>query len=101
MEELMNVLAIRNLENAEQRNNRPHNQRNPRNPFEELNEKQFIKMFRLSKDLVLHLVESLEPYIQPAQRATDLDITTKVSKLKIQRNGNRAFLVTTEGFHSH
>lgn len=73
----MNVLAIRNLEIAEQQN-RPNNQHNPRDPFIELNHVQFIKVFRLTKDLVLYLIECLEPYIRPAMRITDLDITTKV-----------------------
>lgn len=70
MDELMNVLAIRNLEIAEQQN-RPNNQHNPRDPFIELNHVQFIKVFRLTKDLVLYLIECLEPYIRPALRITD------------------------------
>lgn len=77
MENLIHLFAIRNLENAELRN-RPNHRHNPQDPFGELNEKQFVKLFRLSKDLVQYLVECLSPYIRSPLRATDLDVLTKV-----------------------
>ncbi|KAF5280082.1 hypothetical protein FQR65_LT15096 [Abscondita terminalis] len=47
MDDLINILAIRNLEEAEGQH-RPNKTHYPRDPFIELNERQFINMFRTS-----------------------------------------------------
>lgn len=77
MDELMNLVALENLQAAENQN-RANNRRNLRDPFEELSDAQFSDMFRLTKNLVRFVVQCVEPYMRPAVRTSDLDITTKV-----------------------
>jgi hypothetical protein len=52
--------------------------RAPHNPFLGLSEANFIKNFRLSKNLCMFLIETLERFMRPKRRATDLDIQTRV-----------------------
>ncbi|XP_030757741.1 putative nuclease HARBI1 isoform X2 [Sitophilus oryzae] len=87
MDDLMNVLAIRNLENAELQYRR-NVLRNPGNAFIELSERQFIKIFRLSKDLCRFLIQLLEPYMRPQRRETDLDVQSRIlAALKFYGSG--------------
>ncbi|KAJ8943560.1 hypothetical protein NQ314_009707 [Rhamnusium bicolor] len=55
-----------------------HNRFNYVDPFEVLSEQEFIKIFRMSKELCRFLVETLEPFMKPPRRATDLSRTTRV-----------------------
>lgn len=73
----MNLLVIENLENEEQQQ-LFNNRRNPHNPFEELSERHFINMFRVSKVLCNYIIECVEPHMRPKSRLTDLDISTRV-----------------------
>lgn len=77
MDDLQYIANIENLENAEnhiQRNNRFNNV----DPFEVLNENEFIQIFRMSKELCRFLIETVEPFMRPQRRATDLSVTTRV-----------------------
>ncbi|KAB0800379.1 hypothetical protein PPYR_06119 [Photinus pyralis] len=76
MEDIVQLLLIEELEDIEVRNRRVHRRR--LDPFNELSDEYFIKVFRLSKALAQFLVHLLKDYIAPANRSTDLDITTKV-----------------------
>ncbi|XP_031339432.1 putative nuclease HARBI1 [Photinus pyralis] len=76
MEDVVQLLLIEELEDIEVRNRRVHRRR--LDPFNELSDEYFIKVFRLSKALAQFLVHLLKDYIAPANRSTDLDITTKV-----------------------
>jgi hypothetical protein len=76
MDELMNIPLLENLEVAEIDNENFRVPRAPHNPFLELSEANFIKNFRLSKNLFL--IETLEPFMRLKRRATDLDIQTRV-----------------------
>ncbi|KAJ3647953.1 hypothetical protein Zmor_019795 [Zophobas morio] len=79
MDELVQILEIEHLENLEgQVEHGRRLRRNPRNPFAELNERQFINMFRLTKQLTQYLINILQPFLTPPLRATDLNIQTKV-----------------------
>jgi hypothetical protein len=78
IDDLINLLAIRNLENAELQNGAV-NARHPEDPFVQLNGRQFVNMFRLSKDLCHYLINGFEPYLSPQKRATDLDLRSNVS----------------------
>jgi hypothetical protein len=59
MDELMNIPLLENLEVAEIDNENFRVPRAPHNPFLELSEANFIKNFRLSKNLCLFLIETL------------------------------------------
>ncbi|XP_018569895.1 putative nuclease HARBI1 [Anoplophora glabripennis] len=78
MDELvyLHLLEQEHLENEEQDDN--NNVNNLRDPFVELSDGQFRNMFRLSKDLVRYFIESIEPYMRPKLRATDLSVTNRV-----------------------
>lgn len=76
MAELVQLVLINELGNIEGRERRRNRQR--LDPFNEMSDAQFIKVFRLSKELVQFLIHLLENYIAPARRATDLDISAKV-----------------------
>jgi hypothetical protein len=78
MDELMNIPLPENLEVAEIDNENFRVPRAPHNPFLGLSEANFIKNFRLSKNLCMFLIETLEPFMRPKRRATDLDIQTRV-----------------------
>ncbi|KAJ8913365.1 hypothetical protein NQ315_008755 [Exocentrus adspersus] len=82
MEELIGIQGIQNVEIAEILNNRQGNRRANLNrrqdPFEILNERMFIKVFRLSKQLVRDLLQILDPYIQGPSRDSALDKQAKV-----------------------
>jgi hypothetical protein len=78
MDELMNIPLLENLEGAEIDNENFRVPRAPHNPFLGLSEANFIKDFRLSKNLCMFLIETLEPFMRPKRRATDLDIQTRV-----------------------
>jgi hypothetical protein len=73
----MQVFAIENLELLEQG---PilNNQHNPQDPFLLLSDRQFIRMFRLSKNVCRWLIDFLEPYMRPQIRRRDLDVKTRV-----------------------
>lgn len=79
MDEIVNLILLENLEHDENQQN-IRIPRNPRSAFDNMSERAFIKTFRLSKDLVDTLSNSLEPFITPKRRPTDLDIRSKVSK---------------------
>lgn len=49
-------------------------------PFTQLSNSMFLQIFRVSKELCQFLINSLEPYMSPAKRPTDLDISLKVRK---------------------
>ncbi|XP_030747108.1 uncharacterized protein LOC115890741 [Sitophilus oryzae] len=49
------------------------------NAFIKLNERQFIKIFRLSKDLCRVFIQLLESYMRPQRRETDLDVQSRGS----------------------
>jgi hypothetical protein len=49
-------------------------------PLRELPERQFVKLFRVSKDLFNFIVTVVEPYMRPKSRPSDLSIHTRVIK---------------------
>lgn len=71
---IINIEELENQENARQR----HHRFEQEDPFEVLNEVEFIQIFRLSKGLCHFLIESLEPYMRPQRRNTDLSISIRV-----------------------
>lgn len=77
-DEMVQIIMNEMLENLERRDMRIYRERG--NPLYDLSEKQFVKLFRLSKELVRFLINRISDYIVPSQRPQDLDITTKVSK---------------------
>lgn len=56
-----------------------HYYNNRINPFEEMSDEQFIRLFRLNKELTEMLINMITPYMEEGQTANSLDITTKVS----------------------
>ncbi|KAJ8910058.1 hypothetical protein NQ315_013313 [Exocentrus adspersus] len=78
MEEFVFLHLIQDLEEAEIQANEGNRQKlNPRDPFVELDDDQFIKIFRLSKDLCRFVIESVTPFMSPKRRNTDLSISTR------------------------
>lgn len=77
MKDINNLVLLENLEIAE---NQQHMRiaRNPRSAFEIMNEEAFKKTFGLSEDLTNTLINVLEPFMIPRERATYLDIRSKV-----------------------
>ncbi|GLV47732.1 hypothetical protein CBL_20970 [Carabus blaptoides fortunei] len=76
-DELVRLAAIADVEIAEQNavvDN--HRFRTCENAFR-LSDRQFVRIFRLSKMLTNNLIEIVEPYIRPQSRISALDITTK------------------------
>ncbi|KAJ8966179.1 hypothetical protein NQ317_006898 [Molorchus minor] len=84
MDELVDLHLIENLENEEMREENHRINNIFRNPFDELNNEQFRKMFRLTKQLCEYLILSLEPYIKPKVRNTDLIVTNKNYTLQLR-----------------
>lgn len=77
-DELVRLAAIADIEIAEQNlviDN--HRFRTRENAFQ-LSDREFVRIFRLSKMLTNNLIEIVEPYIRPQSRVSALDITTKV-----------------------
>lgn len=54
--------------------------RNYNNHFDafELSDNRFVKLLRLSKELVQHLIDSLSPFMAQPNRKSALDVNTKV-----------------------
>lgn len=80
-DEMANLFAIQNLE--EQENVARYGRliivrENRVNPFT-LSDRLFIKMFRLTKDLTLYLIEILTPFIEVKRRSSSIDLSTKVN----------------------
>lgn len=44
-----------------------------------LGDRQFVKKYRLSKDVTKELIEELTPHLPPTLRSDSLDVETKVS----------------------
>lgn len=82
----MELILINELENIERRQPRRHRHRQREDPFIVLTDEHFIRLFRLSKDLARFLINLLRNYISDAHRATDLNVTTKVSIILITVN---------------
>lgn len=74
---VQHIALLEELEHEAGHNNR-RRLRNRGNPFDDLNETQFLKLFRLSKALAQFLIEILRPHLRSEKRPTDLDICTKV-----------------------
>jgi hypothetical protein len=77
MDDLMMVNLIEDLENEEV--DVPL-RRAARDPLRELPERQFVKLFRVSKDLFNFIRTVVEPYMRPKRRRSDLSIHTLVIK---------------------
>lgn len=80
MAEFIFINHVNNLLNPDNELNNP----NPiiaYDPLRVLNDRQFIQMYRISKDLFRFLKNILRPYIKDRVRATDLSVSDKVSKL--------------------
>nr|CAI5856212.1 unnamed protein product [Callosobruchus analis]CAI5859688.1 unnamed protein product [Callosobruchus analis] len=88
MDGLLGLRLLENLEEAELLANESRRKFFRRhNAFEELNENTFIKMFRLTKELALTLINSLDEYLVAPTRKSAIDKQTKVGKLS-----NRLFI---------
>lgn len=79
MDDLQYIADIENVEIAAEPVQR-HNHFQMMDAFDVLNERQFVKIFRLTKNLCRILIETLSPYMRPQRRTTDLRITTRVCK---------------------
>lgn len=81
MDELVGLLLLEELQNEEEaiQGEEVQVERVQGDPFVELNNKQFLKIFRVTKELCNFIIQLCEPFMQPRRRATDLDIFTKVS----------------------
>jgi hypothetical protein len=77
MDDLRMVNLIEDLENEEV--DVPL-RRAARDPLRELPERQFVKLFRVSKDLFNFIGTVVEPYMRPKRRRSDLSIHTLVIK---------------------
>ncbi|KAJ8926658.1 hypothetical protein NQ314_020960 [Rhamnusium bicolor] len=76
LNEIAQLAAIEALENAE---NLPQRRRLlPREPFDELQEHQFVKLYRLTKEAASNLIDTLQPHMQAPSRLSDLSIERKV-----------------------
>lgn len=49
-------------------------------PFE-LQDAEFVKRYRLTKELVYNLIEELKPLLKSPVKTTDLPVETKVNKI--------------------
>ncbi|XP_046404704.1 putative nuclease HARBI1 [Ischnura elegans] len=76
--DLLHVLAIRELEEAENEIRRiPRVLRFRKNPFE-LEEKKFVRLYRLNKQLTADLIASLRGFVRESPRSSALNLETKV-----------------------
>lgn len=66
------------VEDAEIQDNIGVNVLQKNDPFQ-LSDDKFIKMFRLTKDLVRQLIDIVNPYVVAPTRASALTVDTKVS----------------------
>lgn len=78
---ILNVPIINALENAEMAEERRRIFHIRDDPFE-LPDKQFIELFRLSKDAARYVIDLVEPHLTPQTRISAIDPTTKVIILK-------------------
>lgn len=80
MDELAQIAALENLERVEIFANRttPRRYITREDPFQILNDRMFVKFFRLTKDLAKELIEILNDYLEPPSRKSALDKQTKV-----------------------
>lgn len=73
-------LVLNDLLDAEEQEERPIRKFYRReNPFD-LTDNKFIKLFRLSKDLVRNLIMLLTPFIQAPTRTSSLSVELKVKR---------------------
>lgn len=79
MDELVFLEVLEELEIAEYNNAGRVAQgfRHIRNPVDELNNEEFRNIYRLTKELFYFLVETIEPFLTPKVRNTDLGIHEK------------------------
>lgn len=73
-------MVMNDLVEAEENANgvRRHYYNNRINPLVEMNEAQFIQMFRLNKNLTQRLINLVTPFMEEGQTNNSLDIRTKV-----------------------
>lgn len=76
----LQIDIINNIEEAEVNANRPRRQflRNA-DPLNALSDREFIKLFRLSKELATHLVEILDAFLTPSTRTSSLSKLNRVN----------------------
>ncbi|XP_018572113.1 putative nuclease HARBI1 [Anoplophora glabripennis] len=74
----INLAAIAALEEAELLEEGQRQFHDFVNPFDSLTDRQFIKLFRLNKNMTEDLIETLEPFITPPSRISSLNVTRKV-----------------------
>ncbi|KAJ8964904.1 hypothetical protein NQ314_004543 [Rhamnusium bicolor] len=80
MDELLHLNLLEEIEEAEidvedfQMIERPVG-----DPFAQLSNSMFLRIFKMSKELCQFLINSLEPYMTPSVRSTDLDIPLKLA----------------------
>ncbi|XP_008178491.1 putative nuclease HARBI1 [Acyrthosiphon pisum] len=78
-QEFEQMMILQQLEFVElEADNHPRRFYQAQNVFEELSDKQFIKKFRLSKELAGELIEVLTPYMSEQTRKTSISIERKV-----------------------
>lgn len=53
-------------------------QRNTLNPFMDIIDREFIKMFRVSKSIFRYLIDRIKPLMTEAQRSTALPAEIKI-----------------------
>lgn len=80
-DEMAMLYAINNIDEHENLRNVRQTRRNEiiSDPFV-LTDRLFIKKFRLTKDLVLSLIELLRPHIISKCRSSAIDLNTKVNE---------------------
>ncbi|KAF5280147.1 hypothetical protein FQR65_LT15063 [Abscondita terminalis] len=79
MEKVMALAAVNNLEHAELPNAVPPRVFHHRdNPFETLSDTQFIKTYRLSKNLTRELIHFVEEFLVEPSKTSALDANTKI-----------------------
>lgn len=77
---MINLAGLAALEEAEILGNRPRRRRiqQLRNPFEEFSDIEFIRHYRLTKQLTQELIHLVEPYIDAPIRSYGLTVARKV-----------------------
>lgn len=81
-EEIINLMALENMEQAERNNNMPPRIFHVRdNPFETSSESRFIKTYRLTTEMTNNLIDLLEPFLISPSRSSALDVQTKVCRI--------------------
>lgn len=79
MDLINQAIVLNELEAAEvNAERRPRRIFNERNPFVESSDKQFMKLFRLSKNAVNEFIDDITPFMQPQSRRSSLSIQRKV-----------------------